>query len=29
MSKEEIKQEHKNTEGDPHLKGAIRPSRWR
>jgi flagellar biosynthetic protein FlhB len=24
MSKEEIKQEHKNTEGDPHLKGAIR-----
>jgi flagellar biosynthesis protein FlhB len=24
MSKEEVKQEHKNTEGDPHLKGAIR-----
>jgi flagellar biosynthetic protein FlhB len=24
MSKEEIKQEHKNTEGDPHLKSAIR-----
>lgn len=24
MSKEEIKQEHKNTEGDPHVKGAIR-----
>jgi len=24
MSKEEIKQEHKNTEGDPHLKGHIR-----
>lgn len=24
MSKEEIKQEHKNSEGDPHLKGAIR-----
>jgi flagellar biosynthesis protein FlhB len=24
MSKDEVKQEHKNTEGDPHLKGAIR-----
>jgi flagellar biosynthesis protein FlhB len=24
MSKEEVKQEHKNTEGDPYLKGAIR-----
>ena len=24
MTKEEIKQEHKNTEGDPHVKGAIR-----
>jgi flagellar biosynthetic protein FlhB len=24
MTKEEVKQEHKNTEGDPHLKGAIR-----
>jgi flagellar biosynthesis protein FlhB len=24
MSKEEVKQEHKNAEGDPHLKGAIR-----
>jgi flagellar biosynthetic protein FlhB len=24
MSKEDIKQEHKNTEGDPQLKGAIR-----
>lgn len=24
MSKDDIKQEHKNTEGDPHLKGAIR-----
>jgi flagellar biosynthetic protein FlhB len=24
MSKDEIKQEHKQTEGDPHLKGAIR-----
>jgi flagellar biosynthesis protein FlhB len=24
MSKEEVKQEHKTTEGDPHLKGAIR-----
>jgi flagellar biosynthesis protein FlhB len=24
MSKEEVKQEHKQTEGDPHLKGHIR-----
>jgi flagellar biosynthetic protein FlhB len=24
MSKEEVKQEHKNTEGDPHVKGQIR-----
>jgi flagellar biosynthetic protein FlhB len=24
MSKEEVKQEHKNSEGDPHLKGHIR-----
>ncbi|MEV4636020.1 EscU/YscU/HrcU family type III secretion system export apparatus switch protein [Actinoplanes sp. NPDC049548] len=24
MTKEEVKQEHKNTEGDPHLKGHIR-----
>ena len=24
MTKEEVKQEHKNTEGDPQLKGAIR-----
>jgi flagellar biosynthetic protein FlhB len=24
MSKEEVKQEHKNTEGDPHVKGHIR-----
>lgn len=24
MTKEEVKQEHKNTEGDPHVKGAIR-----
>ena len=24
MTKDEVKQEHKNTEGDPHLKGAIR-----
>ncbi|MCL8027681.1 EscU/YscU/HrcU family type III secretion system export apparatus switch protein [Nocardioides bruguierae] len=24
MTKEEVKQEHKNTEGDPHLKSAIR-----
>jgi flagellar biosynthesis protein FlhB len=24
MSKEEVKQEHKTQEGDPHLKGAIR-----
>ena len=24
MSKEEVKQENKNAEGDPHLKGAIR-----
>ncbi len=24
MSKEEVKQEHKQSEGDPHLKGAIR-----
>ncbi len=24
MTKEEVKQEHKNTEGDPHVKGHIR-----
>jgi flagellar biosynthetic protein FlhB len=24
MTKEEVKQEHKNTEGDPHVKGQIR-----
>ncbi|MCA2213703.1 EscU/YscU/HrcU family type III secretion system export apparatus switch protein [Jidongwangia harbinensis] len=24
MSKEEVKQEHKNSEGDPHVKGQIR-----
>lgn len=24
MTKQEVKQEHKNTEGDPHLKGHIR-----
>jgi len=24
MTKEEVKQEYKNTEGDPHIKGAIR-----
>ena len=24
MSKEEVKQEHKQSEGDPMLKGAIR-----
>jgi flagellar biosynthetic protein FlhB len=24
MTKQEVKQEHKNSEGDPHIKGAIR-----
>ena len=29
MSKQEIKEEHKQSEGDPQLKGAIRRGRWR
>ncbi|HOP40953.1 MAG TPA: flagellar biosynthesis protein FlhB [Geobacteraceae bacterium] len=28
MTKEEVKQEHKDSEGDPHLKGKIRKMRY-
>ena len=28
MTKQEIKDEYKNTEGDPQIKGKIRQSNW-